>query len=59
MGVDSQYSSIVPVDADGRPLNREYLIEVVSNRQGDVDARTVDTLWRGCVASWSAAAISR
>lgn len=32
------------VDADGRPLNREYLVEVVSNRQGDVDARTVDTL---------------
>jgi two-component system torCAD operon response regulator TorR len=32
------------VDADGRPLNREYLIEVVSNRQAEVDARTVDTL---------------
>jgi two-component system torCAD operon response regulator TorR len=32
------------VGADGRPLSREYLIEVVSNRQGDVDVRTVDAL---------------
>jgi two-component system, OmpR family, torCAD operon response regulator TorR len=32
------------VDADGRPLSREYLIEVVSNRDADVDARTVDAL---------------
>lgn len=30
--------------ADGRPLSREYLIEVVSNRQTDVDVRTVDAL---------------
>jgi two-component system torCAD operon response regulator TorR len=32
------------VGADGRPLSREYLIEVVSNRQSDVDVRTVDAL---------------
>jgi len=32
------------VGADGRPLSREYLIEVVSNRQTDVDVRTVDAL---------------
>jgi two-component system, OmpR family, torCAD operon response regulator TorR len=32
------------VGADGRPLSREYLIEVVSNRQQDVDIRTVDAL---------------
>ena len=32
------------VGADGRPLSREYLIEVVSNRDADVDARTVDAL---------------
>ncbi len=32
------------VDANGRPLSREYLIEVVSNRPGDVDARSVDAL---------------
>jgi two-component system torCAD operon response regulator TorR len=32
------------VGADGRPLSREYLIEVVSNRQSDVDIRTVDAL---------------
>jgi two-component system torCAD operon response regulator TorR len=32
------------VGADGRPLSREYLIEVVSNRQTDVDIRTVDAL---------------
>ena len=32
------------VDADGRPLSREYLIEVVSNRESEVDARSVDAL---------------
>ena len=32
------------VGADGRPLSRDYLIEVVSNRQADVDVRTVDAL---------------
>lgn len=32
------------IGADGRPLSREYLIEVVSNRQSDVDVRTVDAL---------------
>jgi two-component system torCAD operon response regulator TorR len=32
------------VGADGRPLSRDYLIEVVSNRQSDVDVRTVDAL---------------
>ena len=32
------------VGADGRPLSRDYLIEVVSNRQTDVDIRTVDAL---------------
>jgi two-component system torCAD operon response regulator TorR len=32
------------VGADGRPLSREYLIEVVSNRQTDADVRTVDAL---------------
>ena len=32
------------VGADGRPLSREYLIEVVSNRQTEVDVRTVDAL---------------
>ncbi|SEC10982.1 two-component system, OmpR family, torCAD operon response regulator TorR [Rhizobiales bacterium GAS191] len=32
------------VDADGRPLARDYLIEVISNRRRDVDVRTVDAL---------------
>nr|WP_249815675.1 MULTISPECIES: response regulator transcription factor [unclassified Bradyrhizobium] len=32
------------VGADGRPLNRDYLIEVVSNREAEVDIRTVDAL---------------
>ena len=32
------------VDAQGEPLSRGYLIEVVSNRQSDVDLRTVDAL---------------
>ncbi len=32
------------VGAEGRPLSRDYLIEVVSNRQVDVDVRTVDAL---------------
>lgn len=32
------------VDAQGEPLSRAYLIEVVSNRQADVDIRTVDAL---------------
>lgn len=32
------------VGADGRALSRDYLIEVVSNRQGEVDSRTVDAL---------------
>ncbi len=32
------------VDARGEPLSRGYLIEVVSNRQSDVDLRTVDAL---------------
>jgi len=32
------------VDAQGGPLSRNYLIEVVSNRQSDVDLRTVDAL---------------
>jgi two-component system, OmpR family, torCAD operon response regulator TorR len=32
------------VAADGRPLSRDYLIEVVSNRHAEVDARTVDAL---------------
>ena len=32
------------VDARGEPLSRNYLIEVVSNRQSDVDLRTVDAL---------------
>ena len=32
------------VDAQGAPLSRGYLIEVVSNRQSDVDLRTVDAL---------------
>jgi two-component system torCAD operon response regulator TorR len=32
------------VDSNGRPLSRDYLIEVVSNRHGEVDARTVDAL---------------
>jgi two-component system torCAD operon response regulator TorR len=32
------------VDAQGQPLSRGYLIEVVSNRQSDVDVRTVDAL---------------
>ncbi|MGY8682384.1 response regulator transcription factor [Bradyrhizobium sp. UFLA05-153] len=32
------------VGADGRALSRDYLIEVVSNRQTDVDVRTVDAL---------------
>lgn len=32
------------VGSNGRPLSRDYLIEVVSNRQAEVDARTVDAL---------------
>jgi len=32
------------VESDGHPLSRDYLIEVVSNRHGDVDARSVDAL---------------
>src|SRR5262249_50411708 len=32
------------VDARGRPLSRDYLIEVVSNRHAEVDIRTVDAL---------------
>ncbi|MEA1673061.1 response regulator transcription factor [Nitrospirillum sp. BR 11163] len=33
------------VEADGRPLSRDYLAEVVSNRgSGEVNPRTVDTL---------------
>jgi two-component system torCAD operon response regulator TorR len=32
------------VGADGRPLSRDYLAEVISNRQSDVDSRTVDAL---------------
>lgn len=32
------------VEADGRPLSRDYLIEVVSNRTLGGDLRTVDTL---------------
>lgn len=32
------------VESDGRPLTRDYLIEVVSNRNTDVDARSVDAL---------------
>ena len=32
------------VDAQGEPLSRAYLIEVISNRQADVDLRTVDAL---------------
>ena len=32
------------IGADGRPLSRDYLIEVISNRQADVDVRTVDAL---------------
>lgn len=32
------------VDSNGRPLSRDYLIEVVSNRHSEVDARTVDAL---------------
>lgn len=32
------------VAGDGRPLSRDYLIEVVSNRQVEVDIRTVDAL---------------
>ncbi|GAU82966.1 response regulator [Bosea sp. BIWAKO-01] len=32
------------VESDGRPLSRDYLIEVVSNRFTDVDARSVDAL---------------
>jgi two-component system torCAD operon response regulator TorR len=32
------------VGADGRPLSRDYLTEVISNRQSDVDSRTVDAL---------------
>jgi two-component system, OmpR family, torCAD operon response regulator TorR len=32
------------VGADGRPLSRDYLVEVVSNRQAEVDIRTVDAL---------------
>lgn len=32
------------VEANGRPLSRDYLIEVVSNRDASGDRRTVDTL---------------
>ncbi len=32
------------VEADGRPLYRDFLAEVVSSRLGESDARTVDTL---------------
>lgn len=32
------------VRADGRPLSRDYLVEVVSNRDTDVGERTVDAL---------------
>ncbi|WP_309500869.1 MULTISPECIES: response regulator transcription factor [Bradyrhizobium] len=32
------------VDARGRALTREYLIEVISNRHAEVDIRTVDAL---------------
>jgi two-component system torCAD operon response regulator TorR len=32
------------VGADGRSLSRDYLTEVISNRQSDVDSRTVDAL---------------
>lgn len=32
------------IGAEGRPLSRDYLIEVVSNRHEDVDVRTVDAL---------------
>lgn len=32
------------VEANGRPLNRDYLAEVVSSRVGDGDIRTVDSL---------------
>jgi two-component system torCAD operon response regulator TorR len=32
------------VQARGRPLSRDYLVEVVSNRDGDVGTRTVDAL---------------
>ena len=32
------------VEADGRPLYRDFLAEVVSNRATDSDARTVDSL---------------
>jgi two-component system torCAD operon response regulator TorR len=32
------------VGAQGRPLGRSYLIEVISNRQSEVDVRTVDAL---------------
>jgi two-component system torCAD operon response regulator TorR len=31
-------------EANGRPLSREYLVEVVSNRRVDGDPRTVDSL---------------
>lgn len=32
------------VESDGHPLTRDYLIEVVSNRDTSVDARSVDAL---------------
>ena len=32
------------VESDGHPLSRDYLIEVISNRFTDVDARSVDAL---------------
>ena len=32
------------VQADGRPLSRDYLVEVVSNRETEVGERTVDAL---------------
>lgn len=32
------------VESEGRPLTRDYLIEVISNRFTDVDARSVDAL---------------
>ena len=32
------------VAADGRPLSRDYLIEVISNRDAEVGERTVDAL---------------
>lgn len=32
------------VEAEGRPLYRDFLAEVISSRAGDTDARTVDSL---------------